>query len=288
MLTRSLLWPVLSTGLFLFVLGPSPTHAGSRDFAVYATRLGGDTETAQPYIDRFAAYVAKATGWPKESLKGSFLPSKKETLGYIESHKPGFAVLEPWLYFERRKADKLEPIAEVDSTDLNSPRLHVVVKEPTIKSLGDLKGKRLWTLLAESPRYLGQVVLDGKQAPESFFQLKQVGTPMKAVRAVLRGEADAALVDDEQLEAAKKMEGGAALRTIYTSPPLPPVVAVVFAGTAAPADKKAIEKVLLEMCNNPEGKMICQEMHIGKFEPLNKTLFKEAERRYEATQGATK
>lgn len=260
-------------------------YAGGRDFAVYATRLGGDTETAQPYIDRFAAHIEKETGFPKGSLKGRFLSSKKEAQAYIDTQKPGFAVLEPWLYLELRKSSKLEAIAQVESKDLNSPRLHVIVKDPALKSLDDLKGKRVWTHLADSPVYLSRIVLDGKEPAETRFALKQTGAAMKAVRAVLRGEADAAIVDDEQLESAKKLEGGATLRAVYASPPLPPVLVVLFTGNAAAADKKPLVKALLEMCGTQAGADICKEMHIGKFVPLNTVLFSDAEKRYDAAGG---
>ena len=51
------------------------------------------------------------------------------------------------------------------------------------------------------------VVFDGKGAAETRFQLKQVGVVTKGIRAVIRGEADATLVDPDQLVEAKKMEG---------------------------------------------------------------------------------
>jgi ABC-type phosphate/phosphonate transport system substrate-binding protein len=255
--------------------------------AVSVTRLGGDAETAQPYIDRFNAQLEKNAGWPKGSLKGRFLPSKKEAISYIEAQKPGFGVLDPWLYFELRKQHKLEPLIQVEGQDLNSPVLHVIVKDPAIKSLDDLKGKRLWTTLAESPQYLGQVVLDGKEPADKRYSLKQVGAAMKAARAVLRGEADAAIVDDAQLEAAKKIEGGAALRTIYTSKPQPPVVVVQFQGTATPADKEPLVKTMLKVCGTPEGEPVCKEMHITKFVALNAALFNETQKRYDGA-GASK
>lgn len=285
MLTRKSVFGCVSA----LVLTASLAHAGGKDFAIYTTRLGGDTETAQPYVDRFAAFLESSSGWPKSAtgLKGRFLSSKKEVQAYIETQKPGFGVLEPWLFFELKKSQGLEAVAQVESSDLNAPKLHVIVKDAALKSLDDLKGKRLWTHLAESPQYLSQVALDGKVAAATHFQLKQVGNAMKAARAVLRGEADAALVDDEQLAAAKKLEGGDALHSIFDSSPQPPVSVVVFGGTAA-VDKKVLAKSLTELCLTPKGAEICKEMHITKFVPLNAGLFGAAEKRYELTGGGKK
>ncbi len=280
----------LRTGMAVLTLFPSLLYAGGRDFAVYATRLGGDAETAQPYIDRFAAQLTELAGFAKNSppLKGRFVPSRAEALNYINTAKPGFGVLDPWLYFELRTAQKLKAIGAVDSVELNSLRLHVIVKSPAYKSLFDLKGKRLWTHLAESPRYLSQVVLESKEAPETFFALKQVGNVMKAVRAVLRDEADAAIVDDDQLAAAKKMEGGDALRIVHTAATLPPALVVVFANNVEASDKTALTNALPKMCATPPGSGICKEMHIQNFVPLNTALLNATEKRYDAPKGGSR
>lgn len=266
--------------------GMQAAEAGGRDFIVYTTRLGGDAETAQPYIDRFAAHLEGLTGWPKASLKGRFAPGKKEALAYIESQKPGFGVLEPSLYLELRKSHKLTAIADVNGPDLNSPQLHVVVKDAAVKGLDDLKGKKVWTHLADVPDFLGKVVLDGKEPPDKRFALKQVSSAMKAARAVLRGEADAAILDDEQLAAAKKMEGGAALRSVFDSATLPPVVAVVFGGTP-PADQTTLSKSLVSLCEAKGGAEICKEMHIHNFTPPNPAVWSAAQKRYDGAASAT-
>jgi ABC-type phosphate/phosphonate transport system substrate-binding protein len=282
MLTRHRLLTAVAT---LGLLAPLLAQAGGRDFAVYATRLGGDAETAQPYIDKFASFLAESAGLSKGSLKGRFAGSKRELEAYQASQKPGFAIVDPSAFFEQRQALASEPLVEVQSADLNSLRYHVVVKDPAYKGLSDLAGKRLWTHLADWPRFLGSVVLDGKGEVGSRFALKQVGNATKAVRAVLRGEADAALLDDEQLESAKKLEGGASLKAIYSSPALPPLYVVAFGKGLADADKKALQKALPGVCTSPAGKEICQEMHIGKFLPIDAALLAATTKRFAGAGG---
>ncbi len=262
----------------LLTLCASAAWAGPRDIATYVTRLGGDSATAQPYIDKFLRYVETATGWPAASMKGSFLTSKKEALDYIAGAKPGIGMLEPQLYFELRKSQGLTPILQVESAELNSPRLNVVVKDPAIKGLADLKGKRLWTMLADYPRYLSKVVLGG-QADAADFTLKQIGQALKGVRAVLRGDCDATVLDDEQLAKAKEITGGGDLRALYTSAALPPIVVVQF-GSGAGVDKDALVKALTGMCGSGTGAAICKEMHIGRFVPVNAAIFGDAQGRY--------
>jgi ABC-type phosphate/phosphonate transport system substrate-binding protein len=274
----------LVTGLTLALAGSAAAlgsaHAGPKDFIIFTPGLGGDPDVAKPYIDKFAVFLEGAMGWPKGSTHGTFLTSRKEALAAIDSKKPGFGVMEASLYMELRKTNKAQVLAQVESPDLNSPKLHVVVKDPLFKSLADLNGKRFWTTMADSVKYLGNVVLDGKGSPEARFQLKQIGVYSKGVRAVLRGEADATLVNDEQLAAAKKMEGGGDLRSIYDSPALPPLVVVSLDGALPAADAQKLSKTLQGMCGGAGGE-VCTEMHINKFVPTNASALTAAQQRYE-------
>jgi ABC-type phosphate/phosphonate transport system substrate-binding protein len=268
--------------LAVAALAPRPAAAGEHDFVVYIARLGGDTETAKPYIERFAAHLEKAMGWAKGSCKGAFFADRKEALRAIQRASPGFALLDPPLYFELRQAHALEPIAQLDGKSVVSARMHVVVKDPALSSLAALKGKKLWTTLADSPQYLSRVVLDGRLDAAAHFALKRVGTAGKAVRGVLRGEAQAALLDDDQLAAAKKMEGGGALRSLYSSPPLPPLPVVVFGKVLKAGERKKLAKTVTTMCSTREGAAVCKEMQLTRIAPLTPAVFAAAQKKYEA------
>lgn len=258
----------------------APALAGPHDVAVNVTRIGGDPAAAQPYVDRFLKYVETAAGWAAGSAKGAFLTTRKAVETFVGENRPGVGIVEPPLFFERRKDWDLRPLVQVESKDLVTPRLHVVVKDPGIRSLADLKGKRVWTTLADYPTYLSRVVLAGQVNAASDWQLKQVGQALKGVRGVLRGDCDATLLDDEQLATAKGIEGGAELRAIFTSGPLPAPPVVQFGQSLTAAERDALVKALLAMCSTREGGAICQEMHVGRFVPVDKAAFDAASRLY--------
>lgn len=252
--------------------------AGPRDVAIFVTRMGGDSATAQPYVDRFLRYVESTLGWPAASIKGQFLGSRKEAQGFIGTAQPGIGIMDPPLYYEMRKAWNLKPILQVESTDLNSRKFHVVVKDASITGLGGLAGKKLWTTLADYPKYLSKVVLGG--ADVSGITLKQIGQAGKGIRAVVRGDADATIVDDEQLSKIKEISGGADLRVIFSSGALPPIPVVVF-GTGLPAgDQSALVKTMIAMCGTAKGGPICKEMFIGKFVPVDAAAFSAADKAF--------
>jgi hypothetical protein len=250
------------------LLAAAVATAAPRDVAVCVTRLGGDSAAAQPFIDKFLRFLEAATGWPAASAQGSFLLTKKEALDFVASAKPGIGILDPQLFFELRKNLHLTPLLQVESADLVSPRLHVVVKNPAFRGLADLRGKRLWTTLADCPQYLSRVVLDGRVNAGEHFLLKQVGQALKGVRGVLRGDCDATILDDEQLAKAREIAGGKELRVVHTSPALPPIAVA------------ALTTALVAMCDSAPGGPICAEMHIGKFAPVNTALFADTQQRY--------
>jgi len=258
-----------------------PAQAGPKDYVIYVTRLGGDSASARPYISKASAYFEKAMGWPGGSTHGVFLPYKKEVIKFIKDKTPGFAILEAPLYFELRKELKLRPIAQLDSKLLVSSRLHLVVKDPAFKSIADLKGKKLWTTLGRNPVFLSKVVLDGKVDAMSHFKVKKIGHALKGVRGVIRGRAHACLIDDDQLAHAKKMQGGADLKVIYSSPALPPPPLVVFGDVLDAKAVAKLKRVLLKMCSSKQGKTICKEIMITSFKPVDTKLFKAAQKRFE-------
>ena len=271
----------LMTGLLLFCGVRTPAHGGPKDFGVFVTRLGGDPISAKPFIDKLAAYLEQEMGWAKGLSKGSFFSGKEEAIAFFKGAQPGFAVLEPPLFFELRQANGLTPIVAIESPDLVSPQLHLVVLNPAWSSIEQLKGKTLWTTLADSPRYLSQIVFGGEVEASRYFKTKKIGHALKGVRAVLRKQADATLLDDGQLASAKQMAGGSHLRSIYHSPALVPLPVVAFSKRMTLKEQKTLAKVLLKMCSTPAGAKICHEIRINKFVPIQTSIFHQAQERYE-------
>lgn len=261
-------------------LAATQAGAGPRDAAISVNRIGGDSAAAQPYIEKFLRYLETAAGWPAGSSNGAFLVTRKEAAAYIAASAPGFGMMDPPLYFELRKSSRLTPILQVEDKDLHSDRLHVVVKNPAYKTIADLKGKRLWTTLADYPTYLSKVVLGGQVDAASHFDLRQIGQALKGVRSVLRGDCEATVLDDEQLAKAREITGGKDLRSIHTSPSLPPVPLVVFGDALSAPDRAALAKALTAMCGTDKGGAICREMHIVKFVPANQAIYDETAKRF--------
>ena len=134
---------------------------------------------------------------------------------------------------------------------------HVI--SSTESSLAGCKGKALATNHAEDATFVDKVIADGAFSLADF-QLNKTRRPMQTVKAVTRGEAACALVDDAQFKSMKKVEGGASLESVWKSKQLPPMVVVAFP-SAPSADKAKFKKNLGKLCTG-SGKSACQEVGI--------------------------
>lgn len=269
-------------GLLLAGLGLSgaPALAGSRDFVVEHS-LGGSTEQAAPYLDRFLRYAEIVLGWPAGAAAGEFFPDRQGAIQYIEHQRPGFGMVDPELWLELRKKDRLEVVATILGRNQRLGHLSVVVKDPALKTLADLKGKRLMSNHLGTPRFLSKVVFDGKLDAAGYFRLLPTPSPLKGLRAVDRGEAEATLLDDDQLEHMRSLEFGSALRVVFTSAALPPMAVVAFGRNTKPAERQAFAKMLFAMCSDAKGAEVCKALLITSFAPPDQAVYQEAVRRYE-------
>jgi len=261
------------------IFGASSAYAGGRDFVAEHAGAGANAKNAQPYIDQFLRIVEQMAGWPANSAKGEWVDDLKGAEKAIGERKPGFAILDPEVFLELRKKESLEPIAEVRGKTFNKGHYSLVVKDPALKAPADLKGKKVTTNHASSPKYLDRVAFDGKVDVEKDWTLQKTTQPSKPIKDVAAGRADAALIDDEQLAQMKEIAPD--LKVIWTSPALPPTPVVAFTKNATPADRAAVAKLLPKLCDDAKGKAVCESMFIDKFQPVDKAAYTEAAKKFD-------
>jgi ABC-type phosphate/phosphonate transport system substrate-binding protein len=255
--------------------------AANRDFVIEHSGAGGNAQSAQPYIDQLLRLLESRLGWPANSAKGAWVDDEKAAEQALASDKPGFAILDPETYLALRKKEGLEPIGIVKGQTFNKGHYSLVAKDPALKTLADLKGKKLVSNHVQSPKYIDKVAFDGKLAVEKDFKLEKTASPAKPIKAVTRGDADVALIDDEQLAKLKEMPGGEELHVVWTSPVLPPTPVVALSKNATPADRAAMAKALVKVCGDDKGKAVCESMFIDQIAPVEKSAFSEAAKRYD-------
>jgi ABC-type amino acid transport substrate-binding protein len=259
----------------------APAFAANNDWVIESTAAGGTPETAKPYLDQLAAYAkGKLAGFAPLNLM-FFNDAKLANLA-IDDKKPGFAMLDLDIFLERRVKDDLVVIANVEGAIHNRGHLHILVKDPAIKTVDDLKGKTIVSNQISSPKFLSKVMFGGKYDAEKFFVLQPTPSPLKGMKAVDRGEAAATIVDDQQLANMKSMPFASSLRTLYSSPALPATPFVAFGKVAKPDDRTAVQKMLYGMCSDANGAPVCKNLQVTKFDAPNQKLYDDVIKRYDA------
>jgi len=93
------------------------------------------TNIRETIYRQIAAYLEQEMGWAKGYPKGAFL-WQEEAIAFFKGAQPGFAVLRTATFFsELRQANGLTPIVAIESPDLVSPQLHLVVLNPAWSSI---------------------------------------------------------------------------------------------------------------------------------------------------------
>lgn len=265
--------------LFGFFLA-SPAFAGERDFILYAPGVGGTADTARPFIDAFSRYLEKERGWPARSSNGIYIEDAREAARAIVERKPGFGLIPAWLDLELSCGkDAPQPVAAVDGIAgmSSAVRFHVVVKRGGAKTLADLKGKTLVSNHLENHKYVSRVLFGGKVDIDTFFKIKETKSPVRPFTNLISGEADAALVSDDQL---KNKPAELDLVTLFSSEPQAPFPLVAFPAQVKPAERDAVQKVLVAMCSTPAGAKICSSLQISRFVPLDAGAYQGAVQLY--------
>jgi len=177
---------------------------------------------AQAYLDELLALTASACGWP--AVASQYTTRKPAAVDYIKSDAPQLGLLSLGAYLALRDAYQLEVIGEALAAAAGGRRYYVV---GTSGALADCKGQPFASNHLSDPRFVDQVLFRGATRLADY-KLVETPRPVQTLKAVIRGEARCALIDDAQLAQLPSIEGGAIVKTLWQSAELPPMPIVAF------------------------------------------------------------
>lgn len=240
----------------------------------------GTAAQAQPVVEQFVLQIEKTAGWEKGSLTGVYQSRRPQCESYMAQSKPTIAALDLTTYLRFQKSWKLVPIAHMGAAD--SKRYYLLVREGSYKNLAELKGKTLISPFTTAPVFLEKLVLGGKVKVKDHFQLQQTYRPLKGLRKVARGQADATIVDEEAYKHLKELKLPVKLVALAQSQPLPGLtLAVVGTNAAKPkALANRIAKTLPQLCTGP-GESLCKTFQISAFSKAETGLYRKLQKRYD-------
>jgi hypothetical protein len=251
---RSLCLAAALPGLVL-TAGAAQAADGSVNVLVIKEQGVGSAAQAQPYVDRLVATAAKVSGWTAAS--GKYATNREGAEEYIHTADPHFAFMSLGAFLGLRGKHKLDVIGKAEVSQAGGRQYHIVSKNAA--DLAGCKGKTLASNHTDDARFAEKVVAGGAFLLADFT-LVPTKRPVQTLKKVTSGEAECALIDDAQLAELAKIEGGAAVKSVWKSEKLPPMVVVAF--PSAPAAERTTFKAALGKVCSGEGKAACSEVGI--------------------------
>jgi hypothetical protein len=255
--------------LATLTLAPAAAHSQMGDSVnvlILKEHGVGSAATAQTYVDTLLAHVAKQNGWA--SAAGKYFTTRAQAKPYLSESNPHYGILSLGAFLELRGPNKLEVIGSAEVAGGGGRQYFVV--SASEGSLAGCKGKTLGTDHGDDVRFIDKVV--GKSDFSlSEFTLEDTRRPMKTVNAVARGEVPCALIDDAQMASLAGVEGGAAVKAVWTSKKLPPMVVVAFPSAPA-AEKKGFAGQLSKVCTG-DGATACKEVGLKSLSSASESAY---------------
>jgi len=241
-MTRPVLAALLAALALTALASPAARAADPVHFVVLLEGgLGGGSQ-AQGYVDRFVQSFAKRCAWPDAA--SLFTNSRERALAYVASDKPQLGLMSLGAYLALADRQGLTVVGQAEAKAAGGRRYHVVAKRGA--TLADCKGQTLASNHLDDPRFVDAIVFAGA-AHLADFTLVEARRPVLTLKKVIRDEAQCALIDDAQAATLATVEGGAELKTLWSSAELPPLPIVAFPN-ATPALVKAFQAALPEVC----------------------------------------
>lgn len=168
------------------------------------------------------------------------------------------------IYLELNRTLGLTPVAQLRINDRVQDNFYVMVKKDSTLTVEGLEGKTITGTHLGCQAFTEQVALGGKVALGKVkLQPEKLG--LRAIRKVMRGKADAVILDGFQYRNLKGTSFGKNLKPIHVSSDVPtPPVAVVTdrMGKGAVAD---LQNALVNMHKDPEGQSVLKLFRIEGF-----------------------
>lgn len=240
-------------------------HARKQRMVACVLDAPGSARVAGPYLDKLLRAIEGAMSWSEGTLSGTYTPRRKKCLRELKKKTTTLAVLSVETFVAQRKRLRLQPLAVTEMSGRAATKYHVVVKKGAAQSLAALKDAKFMTSHGADARFLAKVVFAGALGPT--VSVRRTNAPLRALRAVHKGDVAATVLDDDELEKMKALPFADELVVVHTSPALPnPVVARV--GKRGGDALDGLGQKLMTLCQG-EHKATCEGMRFTGFGALD-------------------
>ncbi len=232
----------------------------------------------QAVIDRLYRYIESQTGLAEGRIEGVYTNDRAKCLDEL-AKKP--AVLFPSLpiFLEFKSKYGLEPVAQLKQQGKVEDHFYLLAAKDTSFGFGAMKGKTVTGTHLGSTRFVYDVVFDKKlSAKELKLAPQKLG--LRAIRNVVKGKADAVLLDGAQYRALQGTRYEKKLRLLHASGPHPTPPITVLSGRAPRGFPEALGAALAAMKNDATGREVLEMFQIEGFARPGPRAFASLEARF--------
>ncbi len=273
-----LTWGLLT--LFVPVVGfsqeaPTPPSSQMRVLICYP---GGSAraQDAESTTDVMLRVVEEIGDWPKGSMTSLFTTKINECEKHLDEQEPQFAITTLGTFLAYREKLNLVPLVQPVINGSSSEKYRIMVRKGTFNSVESLEGKTVGGALVGEPVFFKRVIFKGKVDPETFFTLKSSRRVLSSLRALVKGDLDAVVVNSQQYRALGSLPFASELEVAFTSEEVPLVGVVANGQKTTPDERTRFSQALSKICTHQEGKQLCELFGVGTFIPADTKAFQKA------------
>lgn len=220
----------------------------------------GTADQAAPIVAKFLRHFEQSGGWSAETLRGVYETEAAACAASYRRDAPKLIVADLPTYLAQRRAWALRPLAHLGAA--NAQRYYLLVRAGGPRTVAALAGQPIVSVLTDA-RFVARVVLGGKLR-ERDLALRPITRPLQGLRAVARGQAAAALVDEATYRYLGQLQLDATLESLYASPALPGLTLLLSGKDAGQALEGRVRKALPELCRGA-GAELCKTFSVPAF-----------------------
>jgi len=232
-----------------------------------------NADDANAAMSSMLRVVERIGRWPENSFDSLFTTRTAECREQMAEKKPKFAITSLGLFLELHRQNHLIPLVQPKIKGRTSEIYRVMVEKGKYKSLEELKGKTLGGTVLEEQAFIEKIVLAGQYDLANFFVLKPSNQAIRALRSLEKGELDAVMLNQQQFDGLAALHLQTPLEALFTSEEIPLMGVVANTAATTEEERGRFAHALAGMCDDPEGKNLCELFGIDAFATVDAGLF---------------
>ena len=233
-------------------------------------------------MDRLAAAVTRAAGWPASRLGAEYQESEEGGVARLKDSPASLALVPLPFFLAHARELQLSPRTQaVPKGGSATETWSLVAKKARVTSPASLAGWQIAGLPTYAPEFVRRVALGSWGEIPASVTFVPTGQVLSSLRKAAAGDNVAVLLDSTGVAALSTLPFAKDLEIVAASPALPGVVLCTVGPGLPAAEAKSLVAGLLKLHESPEGAAALDAVRLAKFVPLDDRAVAAVRSRYE-------